>query len=258
MPSFFTRETEDIFVPSAHTIGPWNDVSQHAGPPSALLGWCVENAPGGADKQVSRIVLDILRPVAIEPLKVRVEVTRPGKRVDLVEASLWTAGQEVMRASAWRIVRSELELPYTAESVPPPPRSEATPAVTFPPPSDPNYLTSIEWLMTSGDFAKPGPAAGWMRMLHPLIEGEEPTPLTRVLIVVDSASGISAVLDWSKWLFINVDLVVHLHRYPQGEWIHMDAKTIPEPHGIGLATSVVSDELGPLGVTAQSLLLAPR
>lgn len=258
MPSFFTRDSDDIFVPSAHTIGPWNDTSQHGGPPSALLGWCVERAPGGEDKQVARIALDILRPVPIEPLKVSVEVTRPGKRVDLVEASLWAEGQEVMRASAWRIVRNELELPYIAEATPPPPRSEATPAKTFPPPSDPNYLTSMEWLMTSGDFTKPGPAAGWMRTLHPLIEEEENTPLTHVLIAVDSASGISAVLDWPKWLFINVDLVVHLHRYPQGEWIHMDAKTIPQPHGIGLATSMVSDDQGPLGVTAQSLLLAPR
>lgn len=171
---------------------------------------------------------------------------------------MWAGENLVMRASAWRILRNPgLELGYEAPSAVPPPREQAIPAKTFPPPSDPNYLTSMEWLMTSNDFSRPGPAAGWIRMKHPLIEGEPDTPLTHVLIAVDSASGISAVLEWDKWLFINVDLVVHLHRYPQGEWIHMDATTAVQPHGIGLATSVVSDEAGPLGVTAQSLLLAP-
>jgi hypothetical protein len=255
---FFSRSDDDVFVPSAHTTGPWNDTSQHGGPPSALLGWCIERAPGGEGKQLARIVLDILRPVPIEPLRVSVEVVRPGKRVDLVEASLWTEDTEVMRASAWRIIRNELDPGYEAPVTIPPTLTDAVPAHTFPPPSDPNYLTSMEWMMTSNDFAKPGPAAGWMRMKHPLIEGEENTPLVRVLTLVDSASGISAVLDWNKWLFINVDLTVHLHRYPQGEWLHMDAETTPQPSGIGLATSTISDEQGRLGVTAQSLLLAPR
>lgn len=258
MAFFFSRLDDDVFAPSAHTTGPWNDTSQHGGPPSALLGWCIERAPGGEGKQLGRIVLDILRPVPIQPLRVSVEVVRPGKRVDLVEASLWAQDKEVMRASAWRIVRNDLELGYEIPTLLPPARSDAVPAHTFPPPSDPNYLTSIEWLMTSNDFAAPGPAAGWMRMMHPLIEGVENTPLVRVLTIVDSASGISAALDWDKWLFINVDLTVHLHRYPDGEWVHMDAETIPQPHGLGLATSTVSDEQGRLGVTAQSLLLAPR
>ena len=74
-----------------------------------------------------------------------------------------------------------------------------------------------------------GPALVWMRMRQPLVEGEEPSPLQRVLVAADSGNGVSATLDWSRYLFINVDLSVHLHRMPEGEWVCLDAVTMPEP-----------------------------
>jgi hypothetical protein len=51
---------------------------------------------------------------------------------------------------------------------------------------------------------------------------------------------------------------VHLHREPQGELICLDAMTAISPGGAGLATSVLSDVHGPVGVGAQSLLVARR
>ena len=68
-----------------------------------------------------------------------------------------------------------------------------------------------------------------------LVAGEQPTPLQRVLIAADSGNGVSATLDWSRYVFINVDLTVHLHRLPAGEWVCLDAITVPEPTGVGLA-----------------------
>ena len=72
-------------------------------------------------------------------------------------------------------------------------------------------------------------------MRVPLVEGEEPSPLVRVMAAADSGNGVSATLDWNEWLFINTDLTVHLHRMPEGEWVCLDAVTIPEPNGIGMA-----------------------
>ena len=81
-------------------------------------------------------------------------------------------------------------------------------------------------------------------MRVPLVEGEEPTPLVRVMAAADSGNGVSATLDWNEWLFINTDLTVHLHRMPEGEWVCLDAVTIPEPNGIGMADTRLSDERG--------------
>ncbi len=95
-------------------------------------------------------------------------------------------------------------------------------------------------------------------MRYPLVPGEEPTPLERVLTVADSGSGVSWELDASRWLFINPELTVHVHREAVGEWICLDAQTVISTGGAGLATTVLSDQQGPVGVAAQSLLITPR
>jgi hypothetical protein len=112
--------------------------------------------------------------------------------------------------------------------------------------------------MVSGAFGEPGPACAWTRMRYPLVPDEEPSPLERVLVVADSGSGLSGLLAASAWYFINPELTVHLHREPAGEWICLDAHTTISAGGTGLATSVLSDRVGPAGVGAQSLLIRPR
>ena len=89
----------------------------------------------------------------------------------------------------------------------------------------------------------------------PLLPGEEPTPLQRVLVAADSGNGVSAALDWRSYLFINVDLSVHLHRMPEGEWVCLDAVTLPERNGVGLADTALFDERGPIGRALQTLLV---
>jgi hypothetical protein len=121
-----------------------------------------------------------------------------------------------------------------------------------------SYFGAIEWRFAGGAFFDPGPAAAWMRMRVPLVEGEDISPLSRVLVVADSGNGISGVLPLSEYLFINTDLTVHLLRMPVGEWVCLDATTRVEPHGIGLAESLLWDEVGRLGSGSQSLLVAPR
>jgi hypothetical protein len=120
------------------------------------------------------------------------------------------------------------------------------------------YLSAIEWRAMWGGLTKPGPASVWGRMRYPLMPDEEPSPLERVLILADSGNGVSWELDIARWHFINPELTVHLHREAEGEWICLDAQTAISPGGVGLATSVLSDLNGPVGVGAQSLLIAPR
>jgi hypothetical protein len=95
-------------------------------------------------------------------------------------------------------------------------------------------------------------------MRVPLVPGEEPSPLSRVLVAADSGSGISAEVDWSDWLFINPDLTVALHRLPRGEWVCLDAATTLQPHGIGLAATSILDRNGPVGRGLQSLYITKR
>ena len=257
------------------TRGPWDPGSQHAGPPAALLGRAIERLPAGDGMQVGRVTLEILRPVPIAPVAVSAEIVRPGRRVELVEAALMAGGETLVRARAWRLRVGEAALPRGVSGTEVPavePASESVlhPARTPPPPEDceqgeffptgesVGYHTAMEYRFARGGFLEPGPATVWMRMRHPLVAGEEPTPLQRVLTAADSGNGVSAALDWRRYLFINVDLSVHLARMPEDEWVCLDAITIAEPTGVGLTDTALLDLRGPIGRAAQTLLVAPR
>lgn len=256
--AFFIREGDDRFISTEWTIGPWSKESQHAGPPSALLGWAIERVVARPDLQVARITCEILRPVRVAPLSLSSEVIRPGRSVTLASATLSDDKGEVMRAQGWLIRTADLALERVVYGDPAPGTLEEAEAIDTFPTEERSYLAAMEWRSVKGGFLEPGPAAVWARMRHPLIEGEETTPLTRVLALADSGNGISAALDFSRWVFINPDLTVYLHRMPEGEWVCLDAQTTIEPTAIGLATSTLSDVRGVIGRGLQSLFVGPR
>jgi hypothetical protein len=175
--------------------------------------------------------------------------------VELLEASLAGPGGEVMRARAWRLQAGELALNSPGERPPPGPQ-EGGPS-DFPATGhDFGYHAAMEYSFVSGGFPQPGPATVWMRMRLPLVEGEQPGPLERVLVAADSGNGVSAALDWREHLFINTELSVHLMRPLAGEWVCLDAVTRVD--GLGLTETTLWDERGRVGHAAQILLVRPR
>jgi hypothetical protein len=257
--AFYERDG-DRFVATELTRGPWDPGAQHAGPPAALLGHALEALPEAGDFQVGRVTFEILRAVPIMPVEVSARVVRPGRRVQLLEAELSAGGEVLMRATAWRIRTNPVELPAEAvlDSPPPPPPERGSEVSFFPTGQEHGYHTGMEVRFISGSFLEPGPAVAWLRMRAALIAGEEPSPLQRVLIVADVGNGISASLDYRRYLFINVDLTVHLERMPAGEWICVDAATLPQPNGVGTAESVLADGEGRIGRAVQTLLISER
>jgi hypothetical protein len=260
--AFFIPDGDGRFIPTELTRGPWDPRAQHAGPPAALLGWAVERRCERTGMRVGRATFEILRPVPIAPLELTTELLGGGRSIERVSASLASGGAEVMRVAAVLIRTARLDLPDGEPpswplAAPAGPES-GSPLPFFPTGSDAGYHTAMEWRFVEGAFLEPGPATVWLRMRHPLLPGEEPSPLQRVLIAADSANGVSTVLDWRRWLFINADLTVHLHRPPAGEWICLQARTTVDGAGIGLAESVVHDRQGPVARGLQTLFVAER
>ena len=261
MTEAFYEKAGDGFLATELTRGPWDPGAQHAGPPSALLGRELERVPGGEGFQVARVTFEILRPVPIGPVRVEAEVVRPGRSVQMLEASLTGEdGEKLIVARAWRIRTSELEIPEGVETTPAPPPGPEEGGVPgfFETGQSVGYHTAMEWRSVGGGFLEPGPATVWMRMGCELVAGEAPTPPQRTLVAADVGNGISAVLDWRRYVFINVDLTVHFERMPEGEWVCVDALTLPQRNGVGTAESVLSDERGRIGRAAQALLIAER
>jgi hypothetical protein len=241
------------FMSTGHTSGPWDVRSQHAGPPAALLGRALEATDPRPRTLLARVTFEILGPVPVAEVEVESQVVRPGKTVELLEAQLSAGGRPVMTARAWRLPGTEA--PGAGDGLRPPP---PLPDVETPPPHDFGYGHAVELRFAAGGWFEHGPATAWTRLRVSVVPGEEPTPLQRVLAVADSGNGISAVMSWDEWLFINPELTVHVVRPPVGEWVVLDAATTIAPGGAGVARSTLSDEAGPVAYGAQSLLVAPR
>lgn len=209
---------------------------------------------------VARLTVELLRPVPISPLGTRVRFTRPGRKVQLVEASLLSGDIEVARCTGLRIRQAEIALPANLPShVQPPPPSNGI--ASMPPwAASVGYRAfhsaGVEHRFVAGSFEHPGAATDWIRLRVPLVDGEDTSPLSRVAAAADFGNGVSWVINRSDgFSFINPDLTVYLHRYPAGEWVCLDAVTYVEPHGVGLAESLLLDEQGPIGRAAQALLI---
>ncbi len=250
------------FLPTAHARGPWDPGALHGGAPAALLAGAVERfEPAGGELHVVRLSYEFLRPVPVAPLAVELTMLRPGRRVQLVGASLHADDRCVCRLTALRIARVPDDERLAARApqldLPHPDALAATP-FTLGTGDGPSFAgTSVEMRFARGVGAG-GPVAVWLRLRRPVIDAEEPTPLMRVAAVADFGNGVSAELDFGRTTFVNPDLVVHIRRQPAGSWVLLDARTEIEPGGGATAVSGLHDERGPLGMAAQALLVRTR
>jgi hypothetical protein len=257
--AIFVRDG-DLFVPTELARGPWSPDAQHGGAPAALLARLVERFEGGASMFVARLTIELLRPVPISPLAARVRFARPGRKVQLVEASLASGDVDVARCTGLRIRLTDIALPPTRAGHRQPPAPAG--GISSQPPWAASvgyrafHNAGVEHRFVAGSFDRPGPATDWIRLCVPLVDGEDTSPLSRVAAAADFGNGVSWVIHRSDgFSFINPDLTIYLHRYPAGEWVCLDAVTHVEPHGVGLAESLLFDEQGPIGRAAQSLLI---
>ncbi len=257
--SFYEPAGSGRYRATAATAGPWSPDAQHGGPPSALAARELERHEPERDEnmRLARVSVDILRPVPVGELTVTARTVRPGRRVALLEAVMTAGGQDVLVARGWRIANSEAapvvskvgrvpDIPVTSR----PPR--------FPGGYVDGYLAAIDWRFVAGRFDEPGPCQVWARPRIPLLPGEDTSPLCRTLLVADSGSGVSMALDPTKYLFINVDLTVVVHRDPVGEFVLLDAESTMGGTGTGLAETQLADTAGTFGLCVQTLLVAPR
>ena len=260
--AFYVPLGDGRFASTVHTSGPWDPSFQHAGPPSALLTRAVEQEPAPWPATVTRVTVDLLGPVPVAELDLTATVLRSGRSVELVRAELASQGRVAARATAWRVRRTALDLPPLPDEDHLAPDDEVPPmpaaATPLPEGWGGGYLHAMEWRQARGSWAPPGAAAVWGRMRFPLLPDEEPTGLQRVMAIADSGNGVSYVLPFESWLFLNPDLTVHLAAEPVGEWICLDARTRVDAAGFGLATSRLFDSERFIAAGAQTLYIGPR
>ncbi len=233
------------FRATEHTGGGWNPAEQHIAPTVGLVTHCLVTAAGGAP--VQRLAVDILGTIDIAEVEVAVAVVRPGRTIELVEATVSWAGRDVVRARAWRLTGAD-----TAEVAASP--EPALPALGGLPGWDLSagwpggYIASLD--VRHRDVG-PGRAQAWLRSRQELLDGEEVGGLARFLTLADTANGMVQGPERRGWFYPNVDLTAHLFREPAGPWVGMDTTVSWGPGGHGVTATVLHDEAGPVGRVAQ-------
>jgi Thioesterase-like superfamily len=238
------------------TVGPWSAQLQHGGPPNALAVAAAERAvraeTGRDDLIAMRLAADFVGPVPVAEIETRVRVVRAARSAALVHVVLSAAGRDCLEVRVWfvRIVDTT-SVAAPASDPGPVAGDENALDTSF------GYGRSLDSRFVRGRMHEPGPATAWIRPRPVLYAGYDYSGLARVAVVADSASGISAELDWATWSFLNVDLDIHLARPFVGDWVLMEAMTQIGPQGSGLARSTLSDERGPVGSGLQTLVVGP-
>lgn len=249
------------WLPTDLGRGPWDPDALHGGAVAPLLVRELERLPAPVPMRLARVTIELLRPVPLEPLSVEAELIRDGKKIGLGDVMLATAGEDlvVARARGLRIRTAEV-----AFGEPPHEQAPALPAedtdLEDRSPSEGGYAafhnTAVRHRFAEGMFGEIGPAFDWIRLVVPVVPGEEPSGWQRAAAASDFGNGVSSLVPFDgSTLFINPDLTIHLWREPEGEWVGLDASTHASSSGIGASDSAVWDRRGRIGRTNQSLLL---
>jgi len=248
----------DLLVPTDHARSPWDPGMQHGGAVSAVLARALERV--APDFQLARLTVDLLAPVPLAPFRVDADVWKPGRRLQLARATLTMQdGREMARAGAVLLHRQELhDLPEDTAGPPLPGKPGEGELDDFDRGTDDAFhRTGVEMRWIEGTWRR-GPGTVWVRLAHPVVDDEDPTPAMRAAAAADFSLGVSRVLAIREWIFINPDLTVQLHRPPVGEWVALDARSIAEPGGVGLSIATLHDGSGPVGTAQQTLYITPR
>lgn len=238
----------DLLVPSQAAAGPWSDQMVGGRHVAGLCAWAVERELGAdQDLRVSRMTIDMFRPVPMGPLRVATRVARSGRRLQLLDVTVLHEDVEVARATA-------LLLATSAHPEPPPwgppendmPDPEAMPT-RYP-------MASASWEFRTAAPLGHGHPRAWIRERAPMVAGSGASPLVRALAASDFINPL--VNSGEDGLhFINADLTTYLSRYPEGEWIGLDATGHVGADGIAVAAAWLCDEKGRFG-HCQSTALA--
>ncbi|WP_240938137.1 GrpB family protein [Nocardioides sp. JQ2195] len=256
--SYFQRLGPSTFRATEHVSGAWDIETQHIAPALGLLAHALEldhaaRRPGDR-LRINRLSYDILGTLPVDVVDIEIEVLRPGRTIELVQATLSHDGRAGVILRAWF-----LQPGSTADIA-----GGALPGLPGPDEMAP-WDAGAVWqggFIASADVRRdpiePGRGRYWVRTPLALVEGEVTSRLAAFAGLFDIANGMNVRADPGEVAFPNVDLTAHLFRQPRGEWVGFDTTVSFGVTGVGLTSSTLHDVHGPIGTLAQVLTVRPN
>ncbi|MFO7690225.1 MAG: thioesterase family protein [Cryobacterium sp.] len=261
MDAYFEPVAPGQYRPTVRAGGAWQADEIHFSPLAGLIVHAMDRhrgfdgAAGAAGaKELGRISFDILGFLAADVCEIQVQTIRPGRTIELVEATVSIAGRAAVLARAWYIATADTSAVAGGESAPLPSPGMAEPwsmSDIWPG----GFVGSLEARTLAPP--QPGRTSAWLSSNVALVAGQPSTPHASFIALVDAANGVAVRESPTEWMFPNLDLTIHLHRQPTGTWVGLDTTVTFGPAGHGLTSTVLHDEAGPIGRAEQVLTVRP-
>lgn len=257
--AYFERTGPSTFRATEHTGGAWALDEQHIAPSLGLLAHVVEvdrdrrRPDDPTPLPLARLSFDILGTLPIEEVETSVTVRRPGRTIELVEATLSHNGRPAVLLHAWLLqTRNSSAVSGTGfTSIPGPDETpEWRPSDAWPG----GFIKTAEVRRTQ---VEPGRGHFWVRTIEQLLDDEPVSPTASAVRLLDIANGMTVRQHPRDVAFPNLDLTAHLVRAPKPGWVGFDTSVTFGDSGIGLTSSILHDEDGPIGALNQILTVRP-
>ena len=255
------HSSADGFLPTELAGSPWQPGVLHGGAPAGLLAYCLERHISNPDLQPARLSIDLLRPVPRSPLKVTVRPLREGKRIVLLEASVFACDNLVALATGLFVKAQPVTLPehaprYRAKLDGP----DGIETVSFREvlfgnsDSMPPGLHTTVQLRPVSRLQESGRGSAWISLPVPIIEGQPNSPFMLAALVSDFGNGVGQLSLGNNVGTINADVMLQLSRLPEGEWIGLESEALLDESGVGQVVTVLHDHIGRIGQVSQSIM----
>jgi len=241
-------------LPMPVAASPWMPDTVSGAAIGPLIAALSEDLPCPSPMLTTRICIEFLRPVPMHGLDAVTKVVREGRKQQILRIRLSGGGKDFVQATISRI-RSEAAAPQTE-------------IASYIPPSFGPFISTVQsdnplcgWLdchQISSNAYGPGISEIWVRYRGTVLEGRPMTPLVRAGFFADFGNGIAPIVRSEQYSYLNADISLHLARLPQGEWIHLKARTLAGGNGLAVTCTEIGDGQGQAGWSHQSLIIEPR
>lgn len=256
--SFFDLDGE-TYLGRDPARGPWSPDHCHAGPVAGAIARSIEQS-FGPDKALTRLTIDLIRPVPVAGFSVAVQIMRNGRRLATANAVLTGLDGKIAAMATAMLIA-----PAPQTDIPSGPilrlSRDTTRAAAFPIVTalhDRPFISNfMDILYPEDEDGQPGPTKLWMRT-PALVAGETPSSFQRICPLADCGNALSRNGEIAQYNFLNTDLTIVAHRQTDAQWLMSDAVSHWHRNGIGLAEAHISDETGVLATALQSLIIAPQ
>ncbi|WP_462417435.1 thioesterase family protein [Kytococcus sp. Marseille-QA3725] len=254
VPCYFQPLGDGRYQPTIHVQGAWRPWEHHLAPVVGLLTHEFARHEPREDMQLSRVTLEVYGVMPALPSTISVRTVRPGRSIELLEATMTIGDRVVVQAHAWRIqvVDTAEVAGQEIERLPDP---ESLPEWDGMHVWSGGFIDSLDFREVPGHA--PGRGRAWLRTDKELVEGEEVSPLAQALALSDTANGIGPRQSPAEWMFPNVEISVHVWRQPTPGWMGLDGQVAFGPTGAGLTSTWMHDVDGAFARIEQSLTVRP-